>query len=240
VSAAPFVVPACPPPPKRCVQATRSPARASRTVVRPGRKSGGTTLVFHLARPAVLRVTIFRVFPSCRRIGAFSVRGDRGVNRVRFAGRFRGRRLPDGGYRLIVRARGAKGVASIPIVIASGRSSRAEIGRARRTVVCARPVVELLAAAPDPTATPSDSDDDGGLSGVLDRAVKKPVAGAAGAIAEGAKGLSARLGSVADDPRPDSFPRILVALLLLCFAAVGAIYLAVELARAAGVFRPRS
>lgn len=187
----------------------------------------------------MLRVTIFRVFPSCRRIGAFGVRADRGVNRVRFAGRFRGRRLPDGGYRLIVRVRGAsRSVAAIPIVIASGRSSRTEIRRARRTVVCARPVAEVLGAASDPTAGPSDSDGGGGLTGTLERRIKKPVAGAAEAIAEGAKGLSSRLGSVADDPSPDSFPRILVALALLCLAAVGAIYLAVELARAAGVIGP--
>lgn len=187
----------------------------------------------------MLRVTIFRVFPSCRRIGAFGVRADRGVNRVPFAGRFRGRRLPDGGYRLIVRVRGgSRSVAAIPIVIASGRSSRTEIRRARRTVVCTRPVAEVLGVAYDPTAGPSDSDGGGGLTGALERRIKKPVAGAAEAIAEGAKGLSARLGSVADDPSPDSFPRILVALVLLCLAAVGAIYLAVELARAAGVIGP--
>jgi hypothetical protein len=189
----------------------------------------------------VLRVTIFRVFPSCQRIGAFSIRADRGVNRVRFAGRFRGRRLPDGGYRLIIRVRGVpRSVAAIPIVIASGRSSRTEIRRASRTVVCTRPVAELLGAASDPTAGPSDPDGGGGLTGRLERGVKKPIAAAAGALAEGAKGLSARLGSVADDPSPDAFRRVLVALVLLCLAAVGAIYLAVELARAAGVLGPPS
>jgi hypothetical protein len=56
--------------------------------------------VFRSPRAGKLRVEIFQVFPECRSIGFFSQRVRAGANRVKFTGRFRGRRLPPGTYEL--------------------------------------------------------------------------------------------------------------------------------------------
>jgi hypothetical protein len=105
--------------------------------VRPGQKNGGTTLVVALTRRALLRITIVRVYPSCKRVGSFSMRGDRGVNRVRFNGRFRGRPLPEGTYRLLVQARGQESAAvAVTIVVVRGQASLAVLRRARSANSC--------------------------------------------------------------------------------------------------------
>lgn len=227
----------CPPGPKRCARtAGRSPARASRTVVRPGRPNGGTTLLFRLARPAAVHVTIVRVFPSCEKVGSFTVHAKTGVNRVRFNGRFHGKRLPNGGYRLIVRARGAPAqVAAIPIVIASGKTARPQLRRARTTAVCDQPVATFAAVAGDPPAgTSSDGAGPSGMSESVERGLEAPIVGAAGAIAEHARGVAARVRSAADDPRRDAHVLLVVALLLLCCSLAGTM-LVLQLARTAGI-----
>jgi hypothetical protein len=105
--------------------------------VRPGQKNGGTTLVVALTRRALLRVTIVRVYPSCERVGTFRVRARRGVNRVRFNGRFRGRPLPEGTYRLLVQARGQESAAvAVTIVVIRGQASLAVLRRARSANSC--------------------------------------------------------------------------------------------------------
>jgi hypothetical protein len=111
--------------------------RVSNWIVRPGRKNGGTMLVFTLARRALVRFTIVRVYPSCKHVGSFSVRAHGGLNRVRFQGRFRGRPLPAGTYRLLVHARGhARAAAAVTIVVARRQSSRPALRRARSANSC--------------------------------------------------------------------------------------------------------
>ena len=66
----------------------------------PRKQRRAAVISFSLARPALVRFRIQRVAPSCTFIGTFAVRGHAGVNRVRFAGRFRGRPLPPGTYTL--------------------------------------------------------------------------------------------------------------------------------------------
>ena len=56
--------------------------------------------------------------PSCRVAGRFSVRGDRGVNHVRFAGKVGRRKLSVGTYRVTARIRG--GTPSRPVLVAVG------------------------------------------------------------------------------------------------------------------------
>jgi hypothetical protein len=76
-------------------------ARRGPAIVRRGR--AGASLRFRLSKPAMVR---FRVTapgdearPDAER-GRFQVRGRRGLNRMRFTGRVRGRPLADGGYLL--------------------------------------------------------------------------------------------------------------------------------------------
>ena len=71
----------------------------------------GAALVFRLSGPAKVdfRVTSVRVQGV---IGRFSVRGRRGLNRLRFTGRLRDRALPVGAYRLTAQAIDRDGVTS--------------------------------------------------------------------------------------------------------------------------------
>jgi hypothetical protein len=165
--------------------------RVSRSVVRPGRKSGGTTLIFRLSRPAVLRVTIVRVYPSCKRLGSFVVRAHAGVNRVRFRGRLRGRALPEGGYRLVIRARGAtRDAAAVPIVVARGKITKEQIRKARSVSVCSGAVAQLASAWTDPSAVVARGDGDGsggGLVAAVKDRVKAPFEDAAGVVGRTAR-----------------------------------------------------
>jgi hypothetical protein len=217
--------------------------RATRTIVRPGRKRGGTTLVFRLSRRAMLRITVMRVYPSCRRVGAFTVRARPGMNRIRFRGRLRGRPLPEGGYRLIVRARGARrDAAAIPIVIANGKTSTGELRKARRTTVCSEPIADLAPTGPVPAAAALDGGDEnssgGGALATNVNRVKAPLADTAEAIRKRAKALPKALkDAVTDSPFDDPFVLTVIALMVLSTAALGALVLD-HVARATG-FRNR-
>ena len=216
--------------------------RASRGVVRPGRKGGGTTLIFRLSRPAVLRVTIVRVYPSCKRLGTFTVRAHSGVNRVRFRGRFRGRALPEGGYRLVVRAKGAtRDAAAVPIVVARGKITKAQIRKARSASVCSGSVAELASASTDPSAVAARDEGNGsggGLVAAVKDRVKAPFVGAAGAVGGAAKDLSQGVADAAS-PLSDPFVITLLGALALASALLGALVLA-HLARIAGFRDPES
>ena len=213
--------------------------RASRGVVRPGRKSGGTTLIFRLSQPAVLRITIVRVYPSCKRLGTFTVRAHSGVNRVRFRGRFRGNALPEGGYRLIIRARGAtRDAAAVPIVVARGKITKEQIRKARSASVCSGPIAELAAASTDSSAVAARDDGNGsggGLVAAVDR-VKAPFVEAAGVVGGAAKGLSEGVADAAS-PLSDPFVITLIGFLALASALLGGLVLA-HLARIAGFRDP--
>jgi hypothetical protein len=202
-------------------------------VLRPGRRNGGTTLVFRLTRPAVLRITVFRVYPSCKRVGSFSVRAHEGVNRIRFRGRLGGRTLRPGGYRLVVRARGAeRDAAAVPIVIARGRTTAAELRRARTASACSTQIADLGANEADP-ATGSPGGDDQGTLGAALSTIKTPIAGAGGLLSAGAKSVSrtardaARgLKSAVADPFKDPVVLTIVGLMAFFISLLGLLILA--------------
>lgn len=216
--------------------------RVSRGIVRPGRKGGGTTLIFRLSRPAVLRITIVRVYPSCKRLGTFTVRAHSGVNRVRFRGRFRGKALPEGGYRLIIRARGAtRDAAAVPIVVARGKITKEQIRKARSASVCSGPIAELASASTDSSAVAArddGNDSGGGLVAAVEDRVKAPFVDAAGVVGGAAKGLSEGVADAAS-PLSDPFVITLIGLLALASALLGGLVVA-HLARIAGFRDPES
>jgi hypothetical protein len=174
-----------------------------------------------------------RVYPSCQRVGAFTVRARPGMNRIRFRGRLRGRPPPEGGDRLIVRARGARrDAAAIPIVIANGKTSTAELRKARRTTVCSERVADLVPepTGPEPAAGALDGGDEkgsgGGALATNVNRMKAPLADAAGAIRERAKALPKALKDVvANNPFDDPFVVTLIALMVLASAMLGALVL---------------
>lgn len=85
-------------------------AKRGRAVSRTGR--AGASLRFRMTRGARVEFLV----TSSRRPepGRFSVRGRRGLNRLRFGGRLRGRALPAGPYRLTASAIARDGPASPP------------------------------------------------------------------------------------------------------------------------------
>jgi hypothetical protein len=92
------------------------PARRGPAIVRRGR--AGTGLRFRLSHPALVRFQVLdwshvARLPAPQR-GRFQVRGRRGLNRMRFTGRIRGRPLPDGTYILTAVAIDRAGRASAP------------------------------------------------------------------------------------------------------------------------------
>jgi hypothetical protein len=203
--------------------------RASRTVVRPGRRDGGTTLIFRLSRPAVLRITVIRVYPSCKRFGSFTVRARSGVNRVRFRGRLRGRPLPPGGYRLVVRAKGAqRDAAAVPIVIERGKTTAASRRKARTVSVCSAPIADVGPIAFTGSGSSSGETGSGGSRlGRVKNRVGDSIAGVAGAVGGVAQSAVDRVGRVDDeDPFEDPFVLVVVGLLLGAIALLGTIFLA--------------
>jgi hypothetical protein len=159
--------------------------------VRPGRKNGGTTFVFRLTQPTLLRITVMRVYPTCKRIGTFTVRGRAGLNRIAFRGRVRGRALPPGGYRLVVRARGAqRDAAALAIVVARGAVTPAALRKARRTVVCNDPVAEFSLAHVDGSDHEASG---GGALGRVKSRILDPVGSAAGTVARTVREIRNRL-----------------------------------------------
>jgi hypothetical protein len=200
--------------------------RATRTVVRPGRRNGGTTLVFKLSRPAVLQFTIVRVYPSCERVGSFTVRGRRGVNRVPFRGRVRGKPLRDGTYRLRIRPKGARAdVAVVTVVIVNGkRLSSAELRRARHANVC-RPAEIAAGGAAGADATAAGSNQSSGGGNILERA-RARIGKTADAFSANLGKIPDRLGLAADDPLSNPFVLIIIGLLTLSTATLGTLLLA--------------
>ena len=100
------------------VPQTFTPARRGPAIARRGRAGAG--LRFRLSTPALVR---FRVTPGPERL-RFQVRGRRGLNRMRFSGRIRGRALAEGSYTLAAVAVDRAGRASTPSTFRFGIGGR--------------------------------------------------------------------------------------------------------------------
>jgi hypothetical protein len=94
----------------RSPRVTSFETRPSRFKTR-GDDHRGTKLRYRLTRAGLVRFTVFRLAPSCERVGSFLRKGRRGLNEAWFAGRVNGRPLSPGTYKIVARplgrARGA-------------------------------------------------------------------------------------------------------------------------------------
>jgi hypothetical protein len=131
--------------------------RVTKDVVLPGRRNGGTTLVFSLKQRSAVRFTVVRVYPSCKRVGSFTVRARAGQNRVRFNGKLGGQALGEGVYRVLAQVRGhEKAVATVTLIVARGQRSAKNLRRSRPTACSqndAQAIEAAIGAAEPPTAT---------------------------------------------------------------------------------------
>jgi hypothetical protein len=208
----------------------RRAVHSTRPTVRPESKNGATIIVFRLARRAVVRFTIVRVYPTCERVGAFRVRAHAGVNRIKWRGRLRGKPLAEGTYRLLVRARGAvQDAAALELVVVHGKPlSAAELREARNANVCgtigtvdgeaAETALGGASTSPSSGAGPNT-----GGAAPNTPGSESPVAGAAGTIGRGAKALGAQFTKAVENPQsvhPLVWAALALSILLLGLAAV--------------------
>jgi hypothetical protein len=202
----------------------RNLLRASKSVVRPGRRDGGTTLVFTLKHGTVVRFTIIRVYPSCKRIGSFSVRAHAGVNRVRFRGRLGRRLLAEGTYRLVARARRQEtAAATVTIVVVRGKMSSAELRRARRANTCSASERDEIDAKIGVAAAGNSNDD----PAVKIKNDTDPVVSVAKAVVKKSKALPSAVGGAVDDILSPSLAGLLAALFAAALVLLGMLALRV-------------
>ena len=76
------------------------------------------------------------VFPLCRVVGHFTVRGHAGINRYRFNGRVQGKRLPAGTYQIGLRARRGRLLRVTIAIFDSAVRSPSAVAAARKRNVC--------------------------------------------------------------------------------------------------------
>jgi hypothetical protein len=193
--------------------------------VRPGQKNGGTTLVFSLKHGALVRFTIVRVYPSCERVGSFTVRADGGVNRVPFRGRYRGRPLPAGTYRLLVHAQGQdRPAAAVTIVVARGKTKPTMVRRASRANSCSPDEARDIENAVNAEAAGLSGNSGNSTLADLGRPAKVihlAVAGAVKGVASKAQALNTSI----DDHFPNPVVQTIVGLLTLVSACLGGLVL---------------
>jgi hypothetical protein len=170
----------------------------------------------------LLRVTVVRVFPTCEVLGRFRVRGRVGVNRVPFRGRMHGRPLPNGTYRLLVGAPRLQ-PAEATIVISRGRVSAGKLRKARRANACV-PVLPVGFNSGGSSFLTSGVTEGGGGSGTGGVA-SGIVSAAKGAVKEGGA-LAGRAKDAVEDPAPlGTLALVVIGLLTLTAAALGALLL---------------
>jgi hypothetical protein len=212
---------------ERCAR-TSNPVRTTKNVVLVGRKGGATTIVFALRRKSAVRFTVVRIYPSCKRVGSFTVPAKAGQNRVRFTGRLDGRPLPDGVYRLLAQVRGQeKAVASVTVVVAKTKRSAANLRRPR-TTACSQQDAKAIEAAigAAPRNDKKKADKAGGALFKPVKAVVKGVATTAGGVAEAAQGIPRRLAdAIPGEGLSDKIFLTIVGLGLLLIALLGTLVL---------------
>jgi hypothetical protein len=169
-----------------------------------------------------------RIYPSCERVGSFTVPAKAGQNRIRFTGRLDGRPLPDGVYRLLAQVRGQeKAVATVTVVVARNMRSARHL-RQSRTTACSQQDAKAIESAIG-VAPPDDKEKATGASdGVLKpvKAVVKGVSKTAGGIAEAAQAVPRQLaGIIPGEGLSDKIFLTLVGLGLLLIALLGTLVL---------------
>jgi hypothetical protein len=153
-------------------------------------------LTFRLPRRSLVVFEVRQLAPVCRTVGVFRVRGRAGANRVRFAGRVRGRLLAPGTYEL--RARGLPGV-RVRIAVLGRGGTASDAARALKKSVCAAPSVQLGSTSEASWASP--------LASVPRRSKPEgtpPTSGVAGETAGPPRSRETPAGSSDDGGRPSA------------------------------------
>jgi hypothetical protein len=203
----------------------RKPVHISKSLVIPGVKNGGTELVFALKKGALVRFTIVRVYPSCKRIGSFAVDAHSGVNRVEFDGSYAGNPLAAGTYRLLVHAQGQEqAAAALTIVISPNQAKPAVVSRARNANTCtAEQAREIEAAAAAEALGGSGGDRGLAALGKPGKVLQQVAVGAVKGVASKTQALAASINDSLFSPSPATLT--VVGLLTLLSSCLGGLVL---------------
>jgi hypothetical protein len=93
-------------------------------------------LVFRLRHAARVRFTVVEVFPLCRVVGSFTVRGHAGTNRFRFNGRVHGTRLELGTYQIGLHSKRGRLLRVTIAILDAPVASPSALATARQRNVC--------------------------------------------------------------------------------------------------------
>ena len=172
-------------------------------------------IVFKLRRGGVVHFVVTQVSPNCRRVGTFSVRAHRGVNKVLLRGRLHGRPLPVGTYLLTATVRG-RPLVGVTIVVTASRPTTRELVQARARNTCAEVLVQRVFYSTTVFRQP------GGMHGPVRTASRPGSVKAASAVPAPANVLGAQFSK----PAGGADPRRLL-LLAACALAIALLGLAV-------------
>lgn len=121
-----------------------------------------TTLTFVLPQAIPVILTVNQVSPVCVGIGRFRIAGHAGLNRVRFAGRVKGRALSPGTYRISARTAAGTIVRRVTVVVVDGPApTHGELRALRAANVCNG------SDEPDGSVISSGLSDDGSTDGTV-------------------------------------------------------------------------
>jgi hypothetical protein len=93
-------------------------------------------LLFKLRHPARVRFTVVQVFPLCRVVGSFTVRGHAGTNRFRFNGRVHGTQLDPGTYQIGLRSKRGRLLRVTIAILDAPVAAPSAVATARKRNVC--------------------------------------------------------------------------------------------------------
>lgn len=93
-------------------------------------------LVFRLRQAARVRFTVVQVFPLCRVVGSFTVRGHPGTNHFGFNGRVHGTRLEPGTYQVGLRSKRGRLLRVTIAIFDDPVASPSAVATARERNVC--------------------------------------------------------------------------------------------------------
>ncbi len=137
-------------------------------------KGRRTLLVFSLRRPSIVEFVVIEIAPDCRRVGRFRALGRTGVNRLRFRGRFGGKELRPGTYRITARTvPGGRSVVDTELVIVTS-PDQDEIASGRRANACGSASIGQSSSSADAVATASNPSATPRSATPRDRAEKPP------------------------------------------------------------------
>jgi hypothetical protein len=192
-----------------------------RYIATKGSKKRKITLTFRLSKPARVTFAVRQVAPLCRTVGYFSVRGRKGTNRIRFAGRVGRKRLSPGTYEILARTQRGRLVQRVRLVVLEDSTpTRKRLRAALAANVCRESATVFSSSRPGSfTGTPSVGN--AGNPGQVERPSAAPSASGPSKVTEGEVPQSGGVFGTTTTKTAEAIRPFLVGLLAAAIVALG-------------------